>query len=182
MKAVATWIRGYESQLGDGRGHTVVTDLPPDEDGSDLGTSALELSVLSLAGCITTIFALVARRRRLRFDAMRVELEADRPPGARTITAVHGTIHLTSSAAAGEVETAVRLTLRTCPVGVMFEQAKIPVVIRTDLVGPAHQEYLEPAWRVRPSVGTELPVPRPVPIGIIPTVPLIKEPSKSDAP
>ena len=130
MKAHATWRGGYESLLEDDRGHSVTVDLPADEDGRDLGTSALELSVLSLAGCVTTIFALVARRRRLRFEAMRVELEALRPRGARTIASVEGTFQISTSASEDEVTTALNLTLRTCPVGVLFEQAGIPVRVR----------------------------------------------------
>lgn len=136
MKGAATWKGGYESLLEDDRGHEVTVDLTQDEGGKDLGTSALELSVLSLAGCITTIFALVAQRRKLRFEGMRVELEAARPPGARTIASVEGTFRIVTSAPDEEVATALRLTLRTCPVGVVYEQAHIPVRVRPFVVAP----------------------------------------------
>jgi len=129
MKAVSTWQRGFESRLSDGRGHEVTIDLPKDEDGGDLGTSGLELAALSLAGCITTIFALVAERRRLPFRAMRVELEAHRPPRSKTITHVDGTFFLATSADRSDAETALAITLRTCPVGVIFELAHIPVQV-----------------------------------------------------
>jgi putative redox protein len=134
MKAVATWNGGFETRLEDGRGHSVTVDLPTDEEGRDLGPSALELAVLSLAGCVTTIFALVARRRKLRFEAMRVELEAMRPRGARTIASVEGTFRLVTSAPESEVATALGLTLRTCPVGVLFDQAGIPIRVRPIVV------------------------------------------------
>jgi putative redox protein len=137
MRAVGTWKGGYATLLEDGRGHAVTVDLPTEEDGRDLGSSALELAVLALAGCITTIFALVAERRRLTFEGMRVELSAERPPRAPTITSVHGTFRLATRASLEEVETALAITLRTCPVGVLFERAQIPVRVRSVVEPPA---------------------------------------------
>jgi putative redox protein len=129
MQAIATWAGGYRTVLDDGRTHRVTVDLPREEGGESAGPSALELSVLSLAGCISTIFALVARRRRLAFEAMTVGLEAERPDGAPTITRVRGTFRLRTKASADDVATALRLTVKTCPVGVLFERAGIPVDI-----------------------------------------------------
>ncbi len=79
MKAIGTWEGGYRTLLEDTSGHSVTVDLPKDEGGNDLGPSALELCVLSLAGCITTIFALIAKKRRLKFEGMKVDLHAERP-------------------------------------------------------------------------------------------------------
>lgn len=137
MKAIGTWKGGFETELTDGRGHAVVVDLPEDEDGRDAGTSALELSVLSLAGCICTIFALVARRRRLRFESMTVDLDAQRPPRSPTITGVEGTLRIATSAPADEVAIVLGITLRTCPVGVLLERAKVPVHVRPVIVSAA---------------------------------------------
>lgn len=137
MKANGRWAPAYRTHLDDGRGHEVVVDLPLDEDGSDRGTLALELNALSLAGCITTIFALVAERRRLPFEAMQVSLEAERAPGARTITAVSGTLLVRTSSPVADVETALGVTLRTCPVGVLYERAQIPVRVKAIVEPPA---------------------------------------------
>jgi putative redox protein len=129
MQALGTWAGGFRTVLEDGRTHTVTVDLPRDEGGESSGPSALELAVLSLAGCITTIFALVARRRRLAFSGMSIALEAERPEGAPTIARVRGTFRLRTDATVEEVGTTLRLTLRTCPVGVIFHQAGIPVEV-----------------------------------------------------
>lgn len=134
MKAVGTWEGGYRTTLEDGRGHAVTVDLPLDEGGGDLGTSALELSVQSLAGCITTIFALVAKKRRLKFEELSVELEAHRPDGSPTITAVEGVCRVVTSGPAEDVETVLNITLRTCPVGLLYEHALIPVSVRPVVV------------------------------------------------
>ena len=136
MHATAVWNGGFKTTLDDGRGHTIVVDLPKDEDGQDAGCTALELSVQSLAGCISTIFALIARKRKIEFSSMRVDLEADRPEGAPTITNVHGTFHITTSASEEEVETALRLTLKTCPAGVIYHGAGIPIDIKAVVSAP----------------------------------------------
>jgi putative redox protein len=135
MHAKATWQGGVQTALDDSRGHTVQVDLPTEEGGKSAGTTALELNVLSLAGCITTIFAIVARKRRLDFSGMSVEVEAERPKGSPTITKVTGTFRISSSAAREDIETALRLTLTTCPVGVMYHNAGIPIDIKLAVNG-----------------------------------------------
>jgi putative redox protein len=129
MEVRGVWKGGSETRLEDGRGHTVTVDLPVDEGGQNVGTSALELGVLSLAGCITTIFGLVAQKRRLSFSALAISLTADRPRGAPTIERVHGRLELETKASKEDVETVLRLTLKTCPMGVIFERARIPVEV-----------------------------------------------------
>jgi putative redox protein len=136
MQAIGTWKGGFETVLEDDRAHTVVVDLPIDEGGRSAGPSALDLALLSLAGCITTIFALVARKRHLGFQGMSIALEAERPAKAPTLTRVRGTLRVHTKADVSEVETALRLTLKTCPVGVIFEQAHIPVEV-TPIVVPS---------------------------------------------
>jgi putative redox protein len=136
MKAVGTWQGGFRTLLEDSSDHSVTVDLPRDEGGGDVGPYALELSVMSLAGCITTIFALVAKRRRLKFDGMRVELEAERPRGSPTIASVEGVLRVETSAPREDVQTTLDITLRTCPVGVLYEKAHIPVRVHLEVVAP----------------------------------------------
>ncbi len=136
MQAIGTWKGGYETSLEDDHAHVVTVDLPIDEGGKSAGPSALDLALLSLAGCISTIFTVVAEKRRVTFTGLNVALEAERPKGARTITRVRGTLRVRTKATLADVETALRLTLKTCPVGVIFEQARIPVEV-TPIVMPA---------------------------------------------
>ena len=159
MRATATWTGGFRTVLEDDRGHQVVVDLPREEGGTDEGTSALELNILSLAGCISTIFALVARRRHLVYSALRVDLEGFRPKGSRTVGAAKGSLRIRTSGSREEVETVLRLTLRTCPVGLIYDEAGIPVEIEVLLEadgggapGPATSEC-------PPRVATEMAGP-----------------------
>ena len=133
MEARGVWKGGFETRLDDGRGHGVTIDLPSDEGGSDAGTSSLELLVLSLAGCIITIFGLVAAKRRLTFEGLTVSLTANRPPRSPTIQAVRGRLTVRTEATREEVEAVARLTLRTCPVGVLFERANVPIELSVEI-------------------------------------------------
>lgn len=136
FRANATWRGGVENELDDGRGHSYLIDVSRDEGGRDKGTSGFELGLLALAGCINAVFALVAQRRKLDFESMRTELEGERPKKAPTYTAVHGVFRIQTRAPKDEVETAFALTMRICPIGVLFDQAKIPVDVRAIIASP----------------------------------------------
>ena len=131
MKAVSVWISGFRSAVDNGRAHSVVVDLPRDQGGEDLGPTALELALMSLAGCIGTIFAIVAGKRKLSYQSLRVELEGEK--GEKTIENIRGVLRIKTSASREEVETALKLTMEICPVGLIFEKAGIKPVIRLEL-------------------------------------------------
>ena len=134
--ANATWRGGIQNELDDGRGHSYLIDVTRDEGGHDTGTSGFELALLSLAGCINAVFALVAKRRKLVFDHMRTELVGERPRRAPTYTAVHGVFRIRTSVPKDEIETALALAVRICPIGALFDQAKIPVDVRAVITTP----------------------------------------------
>jgi putative redox protein len=136
FRANATWRGGIENELDDGRGHSYLIDVTPEEGGEDKGTSGFELGLMALAGCINAVFALVAKRRRLAFESMRTELVGERPSKAPTYTAVHGVFRIHTGAPRSDVETALALTIKICPIGALFDQAKIPVVVHAAITGP----------------------------------------------
>ncbi len=123
MKATSIWISKYRSVLDNGRGHSVVVDLPPENNGDDTGPTALEPRPMALAGCITTIFSMVAEKRRLKYSGLRVDLEAEK--GEKTIEEVKGVLTIKTGASRETVETVLRLTLEICPVEIFFERAGI---------------------------------------------------------
>ena len=125
MKAISVWSDGYKNFLDDGRGHSVVVDLPTDQGGGNAGPTALELCVMSLAGCITTIFKVVAEKRHFVYKAFKVELEAEKTEEALTVTGVKGKMEIVTDASEKEAETVLRLTTTTCPVSVIFKNAGI---------------------------------------------------------
>ncbi len=58
--STAKLVKDLRIAVDDGRAHSVCLDLPP-ELGTDMGPTALELGVMSYAGCFATIFALMAK-------------------------------------------------------------------------------------------------------------------------
>lgn len=95
MKSTARLVEGcYQSVVDNDRHHGMVVDLPEAKSGDDLGPTALELAVMGLSGCISTIWAVVAGKARVSYQKLRVELDADKPNDAPTITAVRAKIFI----------------------------------------------------------------------------------------
>lgn len=111
-------------------------DQPVEDGGANRGTSAHELLLLSLTGCIATIFHVIANKRKLSFDGFTVKLTAERARGVPTIQRVHGTVEVRTNASPEEVDTILRLTVKTCPVGSLFERAQVPVEVVAKVVSP----------------------------------------------
>ena len=127
MKSSARLIGPFASEIDNGRGHRVVTDLPAEQSGGNAGPTALELCVMSFAGCLTTIWALVARNSGVAYESFRVEVEADKPQGAKTLAAVRATAFVKSAAEADRLERILEKTVKVCPVGVLLEQAGVKI-------------------------------------------------------
>ena len=125
MKARSIWVSGYRSVIDNGRGHSVVTDLPTADGGEDTGATALELAVMGLAGCVTTIFKKVAEKRNLEYSSLVVEVEAEK--GEKTIEKCKVVLTIRTNASKEEVEKTLELTERICPVGILFEKAGVSV-------------------------------------------------------
>ncbi|MEF8845111.1 MAG: OsmC family protein [Bacteroidales bacterium] len=120
MKSKSVLVDGYQSVIDNGRNHSVVTDLP---DGANVGASALELSVMSLAGCISTIFKKVADKMRLNVERVEVEMDADK--GSDTIEKVKYTVRVKSDASEERLKKCLENTEKACPVGVLFSKAGV---------------------------------------------------------
>jgi uncharacterized OsmC-like protein len=127
MQAVATWRKGHEILLEDGRTHSVVVDLSPDEGGTSAGTTPLELSLLALAGSLASTFVALARKRRLDFSGLTLVLESDASSPSAVMGGVHGTLRLRSRADRSDVDATLRTAAELCPVGRIFRDANVPV-------------------------------------------------------
>lgn len=127
MQATATWRKGHELLLEDGRAHSVVVDLPPEEGGASAGTTPLELSVLALAGSLASTFVTVAKKRHLIFSSLSLVLEGDPPASPGDRRGFHGTLRLRSRADRADVEGAFETAVQISPLARMFREARIPV-------------------------------------------------------
>jgi len=132
MKARSKWIEGFKSALDNGRKHSIIVDLPENLGGTDLGPTALELAVMALAGCITTIFSIVAKKMRLEFEELETTVEAEK--GEVTIEKCTLTLKVKTKAPKEVIERAWRTTWKNCPVGVLFEKAGVKVEHKIEIL------------------------------------------------
>ena len=127
MKSKAKLVEGMKSVVDNGRKHSVVLDLPEAKGGTDSGATALELVVMGLSGCITTIFASVAKNSNLSYNSIDVDVEALQEEGASTITSASAEVKVVSSESEKKVERIFKKTLEICPVAKLIEQAGIEI-------------------------------------------------------
>lgn len=93
--------------------------------GSDMGPTALELAAMGLSGCITTIFALMAKKARVYIERLEVVVDATKPPDAKTVAEASIQANVVTNAKRSSVERVWKLTLENCPVGILFEKAGV---------------------------------------------------------
>ena len=126
MKAFGNLETGtFKSVLKDDRGHEVICDLDESEGGKDEAASALELVVMAMAGCITTIWAIVAKNSRVSYSDFRVEVDAQKDSPAGTIGRATVKAWVTSSEDQSKLDRCFEKTLKVCPVGQLWERAGV---------------------------------------------------------
>lgn len=126
LKSTAKLVKDFRIAVDNGRAHSVCLDLPP-ELGSDMGPTALELGVMSYAGCFATIFALMAKKMRVSLKDLEVKLEALKTEEAGTVTEANFNILVKTDASEETIKRIFKLTVENCPVGKLFEKAGVKV-------------------------------------------------------
>lgn len=124
MKSTFTLIDGFRSEVCNGRGHKVTMDLPESAGGTNQGPKAFEYLMMSLNGCIGTIFASVASKMRIEFDELKIDMEATEGP--ETIEAISYKFYIKTDAPLEKVTKCLETTERHCPVGMLFHKASVP--------------------------------------------------------
>ena len=127
MKSVSVWTKEFQSVVDNGRNHSLVIDLPVENGGNNSGPTALELCIMSFGGCVGTIFALIAKKMRITYEKMQVELNAEKNNNAPTITDLHFIFSIKTIEDNSKVENCLEHTLKTCPVGLIYEKAGINI-------------------------------------------------------
>jgi putative redox protein len=122
----ALLVQGYEIALDNGRAHSVLADQPS-ETSPGLGSTPLELCVMSHAGCYATIAALTAQKMRLNLKGLDVKLESTKSLETGTISEEVFDITYTIDAPEDRVQHLHELTLKNCPAGILFEKAGVKI-------------------------------------------------------
>lgn len=125
MKSTAILIDGHQSVINNGRNHATITDLPEEQEGMNMGATALELSLKSFAGCISTIYSVMAKKMRIKIDSLEVEMNGSK--GTDTFDKVTFDVRISSPSDDKKLEKCLEQTKKNCPVGVLFEKAGVEV-------------------------------------------------------
>ena len=126
LYAQAKLVGGFRIDVDDQRSHTVAVDLAP-PDGRDMGPSALELCLMSFVGCYATIFMLTTQKMRVTVRNLEVETTAVKSAEAGTITEAEVDVLVDSDMPKDRLQRAHELTLKGCPVGILFEKANVKI-------------------------------------------------------
>jgi len=127
LNANAKLVKNYRIDVDDGRAHAICLDLEQDSDGTNMGPSALELALMSFAGCYATIFMLTANKMRATIKDLEIKLEAVKSEQAGTITETRLNIRTRTDLAEDRVHRLHELTVKGCPVGKIFEKAGVKI-------------------------------------------------------
>ena len=126
LHARAKLVENYRIDVDDQRTHAVCLDQPP-PDGTDMGPSALELCLMSFAGCYATIFAMTAKKMRFSLKNLEVNVEAVKSEAAGTISEANVDVLVETDMPKNRLQRAHELTVQTCPVGKLFGKAGVKV-------------------------------------------------------
>jgi uncharacterized OsmC-like protein len=126
MNARAELIKGFQIALYDGYSHRVIVDLPP-ELGTGLGPTALQLCVMSHAGCYATICVYTARKMRIPLKGLTVKVEAVETDEAGTITEEAFDIHIAADVPADRIRRLHEVTVKNCPVDILLQKAGVKI-------------------------------------------------------
>ena len=85
---------------------------------------------MALAGCITTIFSVVAKNSHVKISDLEAIVEAKKPDDALTITEVKMNINVQSDAAEDKIKKILGITLKQCPVEKLFRQANVKMDVK----------------------------------------------------
>ena len=126
LEARAKIIQNFEIALDNGRSHSLIVDQPT-ETSPGLGPTPLELCVMSHIGCYATICALTAKKMRLPLKGCDVKVEAMKSEEIGTIAEENFDIVFKVDAPEDRIRRLHELTLKNCPVGILFEKANVKI-------------------------------------------------------
>lgn len=129
-KATAKWIENTRLVVDNSRSHSVVCDLPMASGGNDTGPTALELSLMALAGCAVTILADICKKSNIKLNKLEVVAEAEKPPDSPKLSEVSIEVKVSADARKEIIEAAWRKTETNCPVLFIFKE---PIPLKTEL-------------------------------------------------
>jgi putative redox protein len=133
LNATAKLVKNYRIDVDDGRAHSICLDLEEESGGTNMGPSALELTLMSFVGCYATIFMLTANKMRMTIKDLEIKAEAVKSEEAGTITETKLDIRAKTDMPKDRAQRLHELTVKGCPVGKIFEMAGIKITYNTKI-------------------------------------------------
>jgi len=130
IKANAKWIENIRLVVDNARSHSVVCDVQQASGGGDTGPTALELTLMSLAGCAVTIYADVAKKSGVTLSKLEVTAEAEKSADSPKLSGVNMKVYVEGKARKELLEAMWRRTEADCPVLFIFKE---PISVKTEL-------------------------------------------------
>ena len=134
ITANAKQIEGFQLMLDDGEAHSYIADLASESSGTWLGASPLELCIMSHAGCYAIICIGAAKKMRLNLKGIKVHIEALKSEQTGTISEEAFEIQLQTDAPQDRIDRLHELTLKNCPVGILFEKAGVKITYKFNVI------------------------------------------------
>ncbi|MEM2431660.1 MAG: OsmC family protein [Candidatus Bathyarchaeia archaeon] len=128
IRAKARLIENFQVLSTNERAHAFIFDLPASYKGTDIGPTALEAALMSLAGCAATIYALVAKNSNVELERLEVVAEAEKPEDSPKLTSVKLRINVSGNVSDKILSALWRRTEENCPVLYIFRDS-IPIEI-----------------------------------------------------
>jgi len=123
-------LENVRSVAEDGRGHSLVMDLPVTTGGSDKGPTAFEVALIGLAGCVVIIYADIAKRSKVHISKLEAEVMGDT---SKSPIAISLKINVQGKASKNMLETIFRKTEEHCPVMDIFKE-ETPVKAQLEVI------------------------------------------------
>ena len=120
----------FQSIVDNGRRHSLVLDLPEAKGGNDSAPTALELAVMALSGCISTLWAIEAKNVKLGYRSVEVVVDAEKPEGAPTIGSAKVVVTVDSDESQEKLRRVLEKAMQVCPVGHLYEKAGVEIGTR----------------------------------------------------
>jgi uncharacterized OsmC-like protein len=132
LKANAKLLGNVSLVTDNGRGHSVVCDLPEAAGGTNAGPTPLELALMGLAGCGVIIYADVCRNSKIDPGNIAIAVEAEKSPDSSTLKGVTMKVSIASKSRKALVEAAWRRTEAGCPVLFVYKES-VPVNVNVEI-------------------------------------------------
>jgi uncharacterized OsmC-like protein len=132
IEASAKLLENVRLVTENGRGKSVICDLPEASGGTNSGPTPLELALMSLAGCGVVIFADVCKNSKIEPGNIEITVEAEKTSGSPTLKGVTMKVNISSNTRKALVEAAWRRTEAGCPVLFVYKES-IPVKVELEV-------------------------------------------------